>query len=193
MKAINPQLKKAAQSLLPKRVFAALQSIRSRNHQRELLREWGAERATREVIEEYGLEVLYGPFRGMQYPESSLASRDAVPILFATYEVELHAVIEQFASKTYEKIINIGAAEGYYSVGLALRTTAPVFAFDCEPRERRFLRQMARLNGVAGRVHAGTWCSPRTLRNLAGGAAAWWSPIARAMRRSYSSRRQFLP
>ena len=170
MKAINPRLKRAAQWLLPKRAFATAQSIRSRNHQRELLREWGVERATREMIDEFGLEVLDGPFRGMRYPEASLASHDGVPILFASYEMELHPVIEQMARSPYERIINIGAGEGYYSVGLALRIAAPVFAFDCEPRERKFLREMARLNGVAGRVHARPWCSPRTLRNLAAGS-----------------------
>jgi hypothetical protein len=166
MKAINPRLKSAAQFLLPDWVFSTVQSIRSRNYQRQLLREWGVEQATREMIGAYGLTVLRGPFQGMRYPRPSLASRDGIPILFATYEMELHPVIEEVASKKYDRIIDIGCAEGYYAVGFALRTGTPVYAFDCEPRERFFLRQMARLNGVAGQVHARSWCNASTLNNL---------------------------
>lgn len=166
MKPINPHIKRAAEALLPARLFTTVQSIRSRNHQKQLHREWGVEQATNEMIGEYGLNVLRGPFRGMRYPQSSLASRDGIPILFATYELELHPIIEEVASKRYDRIIDIGCAEGYYAVGLAIRTNAPVFAFDCEPRERSYLRQMARLNGVADRIHTRSWCDPRILQRL---------------------------
>ena len=167
MKPINPNLKRAAEVLLPVRLFTTIQSIRSRNYSKELHREWGVEQATREMIDACGLRVLYGPFRGMLYPRSSLVCRNGIPILFGTYEIELHSVIEEVASRRYHSIIDVGCAEGYYAVGLALRTHTPVTAFDCEPRERSFLRQMARLNGVAGEIHTRSWCSPRTLERLA--------------------------
>ena len=169
MKPISPKLKRAAENLLPAWLFTTLQSIRSRNYQKRLLREWGVEQATHEVIEKYGLTVLHGPFQGMQYPQASLASHDGVPILFATYELELHPIVEEVAAKTYDSVIDIGSAEGYYAVGLALRGTAPVIAFDCEPRERSYLRQMARLNKVADRIQTRSWCSPRTLEKLTRG------------------------
>jgi hypothetical protein len=121
------------------------------------------------MIDEYGLSVRHGPFRGMRYPRSSLASRDGIPILFATYELELHPVVEDVASKRYDRIIDIGCAEGYYAVGLAIRTNAPVFAFDCEPRERSYLLQMARLNAVADQIHTRSWCSARSLEKLTRG------------------------
>jgi hypothetical protein len=163
---MNPHLKRAAENLLPAWLFVTIQSVRSRNYQRQLHREWGVEQATNEMIDEYGLSVLQGPFRGMRYPKSSLASRDGIPILFATYELELHPVIEEVASKRYDSIIDVGCAEGYYAVGLALRTNAPVLAFDCEPRERYYLRQMARLNNVADRIQTKSWCNARILEKL---------------------------
>ena len=169
MKPINHHIKRAAEVLTPRWFFVTVQSIRSRNFQKQLLRDWGVEQATHEMIEEYGLSVLHGPFRGMRYPQSSLASRDGIPILFATYELELHPVIEEVAAKTFDSIIDIGSAEGYYAVGLAIRTKSPVIAFDCEPRERSYMRQMARLNGVADRIHARSWCSPRILEKLTSG------------------------
>jgi hypothetical protein len=169
MKPMNPGLKRAAERVLPAWLFVTIQSIRSRNHQKQLYREWGIAQATHEMIDEYGVRVLHGPFRGMRYPESSLASRDGIPILFATYELELHPVLEEIASRRYDRIIDVGCAEGYYAVGLAVRTNTPVFAFDCEPRERSYLRQMARLNNVADLIHAGSWCSERNLEGLSRG------------------------
>jgi len=169
MQPINPHIKRVAEALLPARLFTTVQSIRSRNYQKQLHREWGVQQATDDMIDEYGLSVLHGPFRGMRYPKASLASRDGIPILFATYERELHPVIEDVASKRYDCIIDIGCAEGYYAVGLAIRTNASVFAFDCEPRERFYLRQMARLNKVADRIRTGSWCNARILERLTRG------------------------
>jgi hypothetical protein len=169
MKPMNPHIKWLARSVLPPRLFVTIQSIRSRNYQKQLLKEWGVEQATNEMIDEFGLSVLRGPFQGMRYPKSSLAGRDGIPILFATYELELHPIIEEVAKEKYDRIIDVGCAEGYYAVGLALRTTGPVFAFDCEPRERSYLRQMARLNEVAHRIHTKSWCNARILERLTRG------------------------
>lgn len=152
--------------LLPERIFVTIQSIRSRNYQKKLLREWGVHDSTVEVEAEYGHTVLDGPFRGMKYPIESLINRHGIPILFGTYELELHPIIEEVASKSYKRIIDIGCAEGYYAVGLARRTEATIYAFDCEPRERRYCRMMARENGVADRVHVRAWCSTRTLSKV---------------------------
>lgn len=166
---MNRYLKRAAEILLPKRAFVTVQSIRSRNYQMRLHKEWGVYQATQEMIDKYGLTVLEGPFRGMHYPKRSLLSRDGIPLLFGTYELELHPVIEEVASNRYDCIVDVGSAEGYYAVGLALRTRTPVYAFDCEPRERHYLREMAQLNGVGDLIRIGSWCGPKVLSRLVGG------------------------
>ena len=125
--------------------------------------------STAEVEAQYGHTILDGPFRGMKYPIGSLLSRHGIPIIFGTYELELHQIIEEVVSNHYDKIIDIGCAEGYYAVGLALRTDVEVHAFDCEPRERSYCRRMARENNVAVRVHVKSWCSEDTLKRLAVG------------------------
>ena len=125
--------------------------------------------STVEMMARYGHTVLDGPFRGMKYPISSLTNRYGIPILFGTYELELHSIIEEVVTKHYDRIIDIGCAEGYYAVGLARRTGATVYAFDCEPRERHYCRQMARENGVADRVYVRDWCNIRTLKRVAVG------------------------
>lgn len=168
LKAVmNPHIKRAAELILPRRIFVTIQSIRSRNYQKRLHKEWGIYTSTVEMMAEYGRVVLDGPFRGMKYPSGSLLNRHGIPIIFGTYELELHPIIEEVALKHYERIIDIGCAEGYYAVGLALRTGAEVYAFDCEPRERLYCRQMARENNVSVRVHVKSWCSRGTLKKLA--------------------------
>jgi hypothetical protein len=130
---MNRYLNGVAGFLLPRRVFATIKSIRSRNYQKNLLKEWGFHSALNELIREHGCTLLGGPFRGMKYSRDSLLSRNGIPILFGSYELELHTVIEEAIAKRFERIIDIGCAEGYYAVGLARRTGAIVYAFDCDP------------------------------------------------------------
>jgi hypothetical protein len=118
------------------------------------------------MVEACGVTVLHGPFEGMKYPIASLLGRNGIPILFGTYELELHPVIEKVASSSYHFIVDIGSAEGYYAVGLALRTNTLVHAFDCEPRERHYVRQMAEINGVHDLVRTRSWCDATTLARL---------------------------
>jgi len=166
---MNSYLKKAAQFFLPRRTFTTLQSIRSRNSQQSSFKELGIADATREMADQYGLAVLGGPFRGMKYSRQSLLSRNGISLIFGTYEMELHSIIGEAISRRYDKIIDIGCAEGYYSVGLAMRTGAMVHAFDCEPRERFHCRRMAYENAVGDRVQVSSWCDEATLRKLTAG------------------------
>lgn len=171
-RGMNRYVKKIAEAVLPKRALLTLRAIRSRNYQKRLHREWGVWDATQEAIRAYGLTVQAGPFRGMQYPKASLMNRNGIPILFGTYELEVHPVIEEVAAQRFDCIVDIGAAEGYYAVGLALRTKTRVHAFDCEPRELRYLRQMAKLNGVDHLIQTGAWCDAAHLAALVGGRRA---------------------
>jgi len=162
-------VKKAAKLLLPHRLFTTLQSIRSRNTQWRNFQQLGIARATRELADEFGLTVLGGPFRGMKYRRESLLRHDGIGLIFGTYEMELHGVVEEALSRSYDRILDIGSAEGYYAVGLAMRTGAMVYAFECEPRERAHCRRMARENAVQDRVRVSSWCSEETLRRTAVG------------------------
>ncbi len=156
-------------TLLPERAFATIQAVRSRKHQKQLLQQWGVLAASQNVVSQYGSTVLAGPFKGMKYPLESLRNRHSIPILFGSYECELHPAVESAISKKFSTIVDIGCAEGYYAVGLALRTGAPVIAFDCDPGERRHCKEMARLNDVAGRVTVRGWCSGSTLKKISHG------------------------
>ncbi len=92
------------------------------------------------ILSHYGSIVLDGPFRGLNY----LVENNTVPThkLLGTYEKELWPIIEEIIARDYRTIIDIGAAEGYYVVGLAQRMPeARVVAFEAQlkihPRIRR--------------------------------------------------------
>ena len=89
-----------------------------------------------------------------------------VPKLVGSYEEELHHVVGQIARNGYRTIVDIGCAEGYYAVGLAMLVpTATVIGYDIDERAQRICRRIAEINGVARRVTVLGECSHGELRS----------------------------
>jgi hypothetical protein len=127
----------------------------------------------RRVADELGLTVRSGPFEGMQYVERAVGAphlADCLPAkLLGCYEQELHPAIERQLQAGYSTIVNVGAADGYYAVGLALRAPeARVHAFEVDEGRRELCEEIARVNGVAERVETGGACAPEWLAALEG-------------------------
>ena len=113
------------------------------------------------------LRVLNGPFRGLHYAEAAAAGSVIVPKLLGSYEHELHGALLRLMASSYSDIVDIGCAEGYYAVGLGRHFEhARIHAFDSDSRARRLCRQMAWLNGVAGRMTLSGRCDEPTLLAL---------------------------
>jgi hypothetical protein len=113
------------------------------------------------------LTVADGPFRGLRYPSTQSVGSMFLPKLLGSYESELHPVFTSLLENRYSAAVDIGCAEGYYAVGLAMRVpSAEVFAFDTNPRARRLCAEMASLNSVASKVHVGELCDQAVLRKL---------------------------
>ena len=63
-----------------------------------------------------------------------------IPKLLGVYERELNPYIEQACALNFPLIVDVGAAEGYYAVGMALRNpSARVIAFEMDARAREAL------------------------------------------------------
>jgi hypothetical protein len=87
-----------------------------------------------------------------------------LPKLIGSYECELHDVIQLICQTRYGRIIDAGAAEGYYAIGLARRIPAArVVAFEMAPKSRELLALMAQVNGVAGHLTIRGACDPASL------------------------------
>ncbi|PYV69631.1 MAG: hypothetical protein DMG97_21370 [Acidobacteria bacterium] len=113
------------------------------------------------------LTVANGPFKGMRYAAAQSVGSALLPKLLGSYESELHGTLEEMFVRKYTTVVDIGCAEGYYAVGLALNhPQAEVYAFDTDPNARQACSEMASLNGVASRVHIGGFCDEKVLSSI---------------------------
>src|SRR5579862_6564668 len=91
---------------------------------------------TRQLMDHSQMKVVVGPFKGLRYVERAVGST-VQPKLLGIYERELWECVEQAAKIPFETIIDIGAAEGYYSIGMAMRIPAAKnIAFEMNPAGR---------------------------------------------------------
>lgn len=141
--------------------------------QRELLVQKDAYEKERQLVKETAQRispdstVRHGPFKGMIYPALESVGSALFPKLLGSYEQELHPLIEDLLSTDYAAIVDVGCAEGYYAIGMALRLRqARIYAYDTNARAIELCRQMARANQVEDRLVTGAFCTADTLRAL---------------------------
>jgi hypothetical protein len=116
---------------------------------------WRCRLLEREYVRRYGTVVQDGPFKGMQYL-SRTNNECYLPKLLGCFEGELHDHVREIVTAGYESVLNIGCAEGYYTVGLArLLPGARIFAHDTDPKAQAACRRLAEVNGVKDRVEVG--------------------------------------
>jgi hypothetical protein len=160
--SIKKKIRGAALSAFPE---LALQffSIRSRRMIESQARHLGLDKLAREVSRATGGKVAAGPFAGMRL-DYELFPVHASPKFLGTYEQELHGVIERAIQRDPKYVLNIGCAEGFYAVGLAIRLSrAKVFAADADPKALSATIRNAHLNGVSDRVYPVGIVKPRQL------------------------------
>ena len=97
--------------------------------------------------------VRTGPFKGLKYPFIKSYGSVFWPKITGVYESQIHKHILNFKKKNYDQIINIGAGEGYYAVGLALMfPRSKILAVDINKDALNFVSDMAKLNNVHDRI-----------------------------------------
>jgi precorrin-6B methylase 2 len=131
---------------------------------------WAVARLNRrwlsQLITAHPAGVQSGPFKGMRYGDLGLAG-ETVSRWLGAYEMELHQVVESLCRGPYVTVINIGCAEGYYTVGFAQRLPqAHVYAFDLDPEAVKQCRHLAAINGISHRVTVAGRCTVDSLSSL---------------------------
>jgi hypothetical protein len=142
--SLRPRLQRVARRMLGPAHPAALARWRwlQAAHRARRLR-----KVTRAFVAWHGLTVSGGPFAGLTYPDASAIS--LIPKLLGVYERELHPAIEAAIAARPDRIVNVGAADGYYAVGLARRcATASVVAYEADDEQRELLARVAAANRV---------------------------------------------
>jgi len=148
---------------------ALIKGIRTGRLMAMLQRYWEFARADSAIISRYGLVVRDGIFAGMQYARFPPGHHVAAKVL-GVYESEAAEFLRDAMRRSYDVIVNVGSAEGYYAVGLARHfANAKVFAFDIQRREQAFCARLADLNGVSDRVIVRGVCDHAALESVLSG------------------------
>jgi hypothetical protein len=168
MTELKRTLRGLAKVVMPAPIYQELLAVRSRRWQVRLLKDTGQLDRVNQHIEESGTVVRSGPFAGMVYPLEVATSRWSVPKLLGSYESELHPFLETVGKRSYDCVIDIGSAEGYYASGLARMLQVPVYAYDPEPREKAFSVRMSERNGVSNLVTMSDLFAVDDMRHFAG-------------------------
>jgi len=147
---VHPAARHVARKLMPN-----LAASRAISYERQFRAARGVPKVARKVSATLGRSVAAGPFSGLLLPEDfeeSIAS--PVAKLAGVYEHQLQDALEQVIATGPICVANVGCADGYYAVGLALRLPgAEVLAYDIAKEARVMTSRLAQQNGVASRVH----------------------------------------
>ena len=109
-------------------------------------------------------EFKSGIFKGMRYVNDSVCG-SILPKYLGMYEIELVPFFEEMFKLPIDTIIDVGAAEGYYAVGLALRfPSSPVIAFEATEEGRDLLQKVIARNGVGTQVQMKGLCDAQMLK-----------------------------
>jgi hypothetical protein len=108
--------------------------------------------------------VAYGEFSGMKFGAARGRANQYYSKLLGVYERELAVIWREVGARAYDRIVNVGAAEGYYAIGLALiQPGAQVLVFEAMDCMRATLADLAAANNVA--VSIGGACDVLKLAN----------------------------
>lgn len=96
--------------------------------------------------------VWCGPWTGMRYLDAAHGS-SLLPKVVGTYELELQPDAVQRIRAARRRVLDLGAAEGYYAVGsLLLNRSIHAVAYESSPEARAACLELAERNQVAHRL-----------------------------------------
>lgn len=114
-------------------------------------------------ISQFGLTVTGGPFTGLKYiPES--AGSVLLLKLIGCYEEVLHKTIEKNKRNSYDTIIDIGCAEGYYLIGFGKNNPqAKLVGYDIDTHALQLTKMLAEHNDLGNKLVLEKTCTPEKL------------------------------
>ena len=94
-------------------------------------------------------QVTAGLFSGMRYANLEARCSALLPKMLGTYEYELGIALDRLLrSKVYSTCIDVGSAEGYYAIGVAmLQPHCKIYAVDSDPAALKLCGLNALANG----------------------------------------------
>lgn len=118
------------------------------------------------TVRRIGESVASGPFSGMHFTDQDVHG-DLMAKRLGTYELELTEALARLAARPFDRFINVGAAEGYYCVGAALRwEVREIVAFEATETGRELIAQIAKKNAVEANIAIRGVCRESDLFDL---------------------------
>jgi hypothetical protein len=166
--SINTQVHQQLQLLLGQAAQGNAAEQAQLNNALRLLSKWRSVLIQNTLLQQSGTVVMQGPLQGLDFlPQSAEGCHIAK--LLGCYEQPLQPFVEQAIQKQYATILNIGCAEGYYAVGMALRMpNTRVLAHDLNPKAQEICTALAQKNKVSDRVSIGGLFTPADFAVYAG-------------------------
>jgi len=95
------------------------------------------------LILEHGYQVAYGTFKGMKLSKNIYwAKDDLITHILGVYEEHILKKLIEFSKKGNYPFIDIGAADGYFAIGMAFSETfKKIYAFEIEEGGRNSLNK----------------------------------------------------
>ena len=86
--------------------------------------------------------------------------------MLGSYESELQDVVNKIIATNYSVVVDVGSAEGFYAVGLAMKMPAAtkVYAFDINIDAQDLCRALAARNNVGEKVTVSGFCDTDVLQ-----------------------------
>lgn len=106
-------------------------------------------RVQRKIIELHRYVVAYGPFEGLNLDRDVWWGRyDLTTKMLGVYEEHVTAKLCELLKKTNGPFVDIGAADGYFALGVAVgRLAKQVYAYEISAEGRQKLSRNIHLNG----------------------------------------------
>ena len=97
--------------------------------------------------------VAYGPFKGLKLPgQMWWGTADRAGMLFGLYEQDIQNSLGTIPG-THKTFVNLGAADGYYGVGVLINGLfEESHCFEMSEAGRNVIRRVAEQNGMSDRV-----------------------------------------
>jgi len=108
--------------------------------------------------------VSKGPFEGMRYINKAYVGFVCHKVT-GTYEKEIQHIIKDELLIKYDAIFDVGSAEGYYAVGMALNSKAKVIvSYEGSEVGRKLQTELATLNQIENKIKIKGYCDEQILK-----------------------------
>tara|TARA_B100000768_G_scaffold162457_1_gene163073 strand:- start:303 stop:1139 length:837 start_codon:yes stop_codon:yes gene_type:complete len=120
------------------------------------------------IILEHGHQVAYGTFKGMKLSKNTYWSKnDIITHILGVYEKHVLKKIIEFSKKGNYPFIDIGAADGYFAIGMAFSETfKKIYAFEIDEEGRRSLNRNIENNFCKDKVVVDIEANFETLKEI---------------------------